>query len=306
MRNFILFLGLALLIACAPAPPAVTVNFIVASDMGRRGVSEQQNIAKLMARQVETAKIDFIAVAGDPIHDLGVTSVDDQEWQLKFEQVYSAESLQKMPFYIASGNHEYRGSVQAIIDYSQKSERWNAPARYFSIERPIESDEQTALFVFIDTTPLIDRYRTEEGYSDVREQSIERQLYWLDSTLFTSTGHWKFVIGHHPVYADTDKPEGERTDMLARVGQILEKRKVDFYISGHIHNFQYISHLGGNVNYIVNSSASSSREVKPIDGTVFCNGDPGFSVFSVSSESVIFSFVNHTGDVVYRRTVTKQ
>jgi len=305
MRNFFLFLGLALLIACTPAPPAITVNFIVASDMGRRGESEQQNIAKLMARFIETDAIDFVAVAGDPIHDRGVASVDDEEWQLKFEQVYTAEALQKTPFYVALGNHEYTGNVRAIIDYSQKSERWNAPARYFSIERPIGQDEQTALFVFIDTTPLIDRYRTEEGYSDAREQSMERQLRWLDSTLFTSTGRWKFVIGHHPVYAYTDKAESERTDMQARVGQTLEKRKVDFYISGHIHNFQYIRPLGCNVNYIVNSSASQSREVKPIDGTVFCNGDPGFSVFSVSDESVMFSFVNHNGEILYRKTVTK-
>ena len=306
MRNLFLFLGLALLLGCTPAPRTKTVNFIVASDMGRREESEQQNIAALLARQVEESKIDFVAVAGDPIHDEGVKSVDDEEWKLKFENVYTAEALQKVPFYVASGNHEYRGSIQAILDYSQKSERWNAPARYYSMERPIGKGEQKALFIFIDTTPLIDRYRVEEGYSDAGSQDRERQLYWLDSTLFTSTSQWKFVIGHHPIYADTEKSVGERTDMQKRVGELIEKRKVDFYISGHIHNFQYIKPVGKTVNYIVNSSASLSREVSPIEATVFCSRDTGFSVFTVTAESVIFSFVNHTGDMIYRKTIVKE
>jgi predicted phosphodiesterase len=200
--------------------------------------------------------------------------------------------------------------VQAILDYSGVSERWNAPARYYSMEYPV-GRKQKALFVFIDTAPLIDKYRKDEGdedgkYSDAGEQSIERQLYWLDSTLVASNGRWKIVIGHHPVYADTDKEASERTDMQERVGTILENRKADFYISGHIHNFQYIKPEGKTVNYIVNSSASQSRKVKPIEGTVFCNGDPGYSVFSVSRDSVRFSFVNHTGETVYRGAVGKK
>ncbi len=52
------------------------LNFIVTSDMGRRGVSEQQNIANVMGNIALQNKIDFVAVAGDPIHDDGVKSTD--------------------------------------------------------------------------------------------------------------------------------------------------------------------------------------------------------------------------------------
>jgi hypothetical protein len=62
------------------------------------------------------------------------------------------------------------------------------------------------------TTPLIDKYRIDE-YSDAGEQDMERQLYWVDSVLVASNDRWTFVIGRHPVYADTEKPEDERTDM---------------------------------------------------------------------------------------------
>ena len=297
---------LALLVCCNPAPPVKHINFIVASDMGRRGESEQQTIADLMGRDVTASDIDFMAIAGDPIHDQGVTSITDEEWQLKIEQVYTAESLHQIPWYVISGNHEYRGNVQAILDYSDVSERWNAPARYFSIEKPVGKEQQKVLFVFIDTAPLIDKYRYEEGYSDAGEQNMERQLFWLDSTLVASDGRWKIVVGHHPIYAYTDKEDTERSDMQERVGAILENRKADFYISGHIHNFQYIKPEGKTVNYIVNSSASLSRNVQPIEGTVFCNGDPGYTKFAVSADSLWFSFVNHTGETLYRHKMGKK
>jgi len=299
----LLLLAVLLAVLLAGCKPVQSVTFLVASDMGRRGESEQQNIANLMTRHAEMTKVDFIAVAGDPIHDDGVASVEDEEWQLKFENVYAAESLQKIPWYVVSGNHEYMGNVQAILDYSNVSERWNAPARYFSVEYSV-GRKQSAQLVFIDTSPLIDGYR-EGNYFDAGEQSIERQLYWLDSTLVASKSRWKIVIGHHPIYADTDKIESERLDMQQRVGKIIENRKADFYISGHIHNFQHIKPEGKKVNYIVNSSASSSRRVNPTEGTLFCNADPGYSAFTVSPKNVRFSFVNHTGTTVYEHVVEK-
>jgi Icc-related predicted phosphoesterase len=306
-RIFFSILFIAVLFGgCRDATRRVsTVDFIVASDMGRRGESEQQKIAALMSLHAEIIKIDFLAVAGDPIHDDGVQSTDDEEWKLKIEDVYTSSSLHAIPWYVVSGNHEYNGSVQAILDYTNVSERWNAPARYFSMERNV-GRKQKALLVFIDTAPLIDKYRENSKYSDAGEQNIERQLFWLDSTLVASTGRWKIVIGHHPIYADTDKEASERTDMQERVGAILENRKVDFYISGHIHNFQYIRPEGKSVNYIVNSSASQSRNVQPIEGTIFCNGDPGYSVFTVLRDSVRFCFVNHTGETVYQGVVGKK
>ena len=281
------------------------ITFMVASDMGWRGVSEQKNIADIMGHFAKQNKVAFLAIAGDPIHDDGVKSTDDEEWKLKIEDVYTAPSLHAIPWYVVSGNHEYNGSVQAILDYSLVSKRWNAPARYFSMEQPVSSNT-TALFVFIDTAPLIDKYRYVEARSDAGKQNMEQQLRWLDSTLVASNVRWKIVIGHHPVYADTDKEESERTDMQERVGKILENRGADFYICGHIHNFQHIKPEDSKVNYVVNSSASQSRPVKEIEGTVFCNPDPGYSVFSVSADSVRFYFVNHTGEKVYRSAVGKR
>jgi len=96
--------------------------------------------------------------------------------------------------------------------------------------------------------------------------------------------------------------------MQERVGVLFEKYNVDFFICGHIHNFQHINRDGSNVHHIVNSSASQSRpihEIDEVEGVIFANPGPGFSVFTVSADEVRFSFVNHTGDVVYEQVVLK-
>lgn len=88
--------------------------------------------------------------------------------------------------------------------------------------------------------------------------------------------------------------------MEKRVGVILEKRKADLYICGHIHNFQHIKPFGKTVNYVVNSSACGSRKVNQTDGTIFCNPDPGFTVCTVIPERFVFFFINHKGENVYK------
>ena len=308
-RIAVLFLLLAFCLGgCIQRQSEDSVIFIVASDMGRRGVSEQQNIADLLGHFVEENKIDFLAVAGDPIHNDGVMSVDDEEWNLKIENVYTAPSLHAIPWYVVSGNHEYNGSVQAIMDYSDVSERWNAPARYFSFTRKIGDGDNECLFVFIDTAPLIDRYRNDEGYSDAGEQDMTAQLTWLERELSSSEVRWTIVVGHHPVYAKTTKALSERTDMQQRVGTLLEEYGADIYICGHIHNFQHIHPTGSKVHYIVNSSASQSRpvhDIDQVDGMIFGNPDPGFSVFSMNNNTCKIVFMNHQGESIYNYTIAK-
>ena len=286
--------------------PKKSLNFMVSNDMGRRGVSQQKAIAVLMGKEADLNNIEFVAVAGDPIHDNGVKSVTDSEWKVKYEDIYTAPSLMDIPWHAVPGNHEYHGSIQALIDYSQISGRWEMPSRYYTVEKTIDKRGNKVLIVFIDTPPLIDRYRDEKAdYSDAGKQDLEKELHWIDSTLSVSDHRWKIVIGHHPVYADTDKGESERTDMQSRVGKILEDRKTDLYICGHIHNFQHIRPEGKYVNYVVNSSASSSREVNKIDGTLFCNPDPGVTVCSATRDDFTFYFINNKGETVYSYALRK-
>lgn len=154
------------------------------------------------------------------------------------------------------------------------------PAKYY-VKR-FENKGTTLKVVFLDTTPLIDKYRKKpDTYPDAALEDIDAQLDWLDKTLSDSSEDWVIVVGHHPVYADTDKSETERKDMQTRVDPILRKHNVAMYICGHIHNFQHIKRDDSPVDYIVNSSSSLSRSnVDKIDGSVFVSGSAGFRFLS--------------------------
>ena len=232
-------------------------------------------------------------------------SVDDPLWMTNYELIYSHPDLM-LDWYPVLGNHEYRGNTQAVLDYGKVSRRWVMPGRYYAFEKEVEDGNEKILFVFIDTAPLIDKYRRDtEDYPDAGKQSIAAELEWLDATLAASTAKWKVVMGHHPIFADTDKNESERTDLQRRVKPLLDKYGVDAYICGHIHNFQHIQAKGSKVQYFVNTSGSLSREVKPVEGTQFCSSDEGFMVLSTSDNLMRFFLINYKGEIIYQYDIKK-
>ena len=71
------------------------------------------------------------------------------------------------------------------------------------------------------------------------------------------------------------------------------------YLCGHIHNFQHIRKADSNIDYVVNTSGSLSRKVKPIDGTKFCSSDTGFSLISADKNELNLHMINKEGKVIY-------
>ena len=274
------------------------LSFMIANDMGRNGYYDQKPIAASMGEWAGKAGINFVAAAGDEHHFNGVASVTDPLWLTNFELIYSHPELM-LDWYPILGNHEYKGNSQAVIDYSKVSRRWVMPARYYTLVKRVDSITSIRL-VFIDTAPLIGKYRNDSiDYPDVCKQDYKAQLHFIDSVLTVSTEKWKVVIGHHPVYANTTKNENERTDMQTNLDPILRKHKVDFYICGHIHNFQHIQQKNSPVDYFVNSSASLSRPVESTTGTLFTSDKSGFSICKATSTSLSISFINALGESIY-------
>ncbi len=273
-------------------------NFYVSNDQGRNGYYDQKPIADKMGELAEFVDPEFVALAGDVHHFMGVASVHDPLWLTNYEYVYSHPELM-IDWFAVLGNHEYRGNTQAVLDYGKVSRRWVMPARYYT--RVHEVDDSTTLrLVWIDTAPLIDKYRTNTAeYPDACKQDRDRQLVWIDSVLTVDTSTWTVVMGHHPVYAETNKTLSERTDMQKWLDPLLIKHDVDFYLCGHIHNHQHIRRPGSDVDYIVNSSASLSRIVAPIEGTVFCDSSTGFSVCSASGQDLRLYMFNKEGKILH-------
>lgn len=279
-------------------------NFYVANDLGRNGYYDQKPIAELMGEMAEKGvDPEFVLATGDIHHFEGVASVNDPLWMTNYELVYSHPELM-IHWYPVLGNHEYRGNTQAVLDYGKVSRRWEMPARYYT--KVFNDKGMTMRVVWIDTAPLINKYREEKDkYPDACLQDDERQLAWIDSVLTAAKEDWVIVAGHHPIYAQTKKNESERTDMQQRLDPILRRHHVDMYICGHIHNFQHIRQKDSNIDYITNSAGSLSRKVAPIEGTLFCSPEPGFSIISANKNQLELRMIDKKGNILHTVTRTK-
>ncbi len=279
------------------------LNFYMANDLGRNGYYDQKPIAEMMGEMAEIVGPECVFAAGDVHHFEGVRSVNDPLWMTNYELIYKHPELM-IDWFPMLGNHEYRGNTQAVLDYTNVSRRWSMPARYYT--KTFEDKGTTVRFVMIDTTPLIDKYRKDtKTYPDASQQDMDKQLNWLDSVLTSAKEDWVIVIGHHPIYAETPKSDTERTDLQQRLDPILLKHNVDIYASGHIHNFQHIKIPGNKIDYVVNSSASLSRKVKPIKETKFCSPESGFSLFTIDKKELNMHMIDKSGKVIYTIKRTK-
>lgn len=275
------------------------LNFYLINDSGRNGYYEQKTVAQTMGKMAETIDIEFVVAAGDVHHFEGVRSVSDPLWMTNYELIYSHPDLM-IPWYPVCGNHEYRGNTDAVVAYSGISARWEMSSRYYTFTA--EEDDAAVRIVMLDTTPLIDKYREDtEKYPDASRSDADDQLEWLDRVLSEAKEDWIIVVGHHPIYAFTDKSETERLDMQERVNSILLRHdNVDMYLCGHIHTFQHIRKDGCDIDYVVNGSGSLGRDVEPVDGTVFCSPEEGYSLITVSKEELDLYMVNPKGKILHK------
>lgn len=302
MIRKIIFAAIAALLVGSAASAQTKIkkgdlNFIVATDLGRNGYYDQKPVAAMMGEVAEQVGPDAVIALGDTHHYGGVESVNDPLWMTNYELIYSHPELM-VNWYPICGNHEYRGNTQAVVDYSNVSRRWSMPAKYYT--KTFDDDGTTLRVVFLDTPPLIDKYRKKtETYPDAAKEDADAQLKWLDKTLAEAKEDWVVVVGHHPIYAYTDKSESERTDMQKRVDTILRRYNVDMYICGHIHNYQHIRRQGSKIDYVVNTSGSLTRMPKEIEGTVFCSDAAGFSVLTVGKKELNLHLLDKNGTVIH-------
>ena len=274
------------------------LNLYLANDLGRNGYYDQKPIAELMGNLAGEIDPEAVIAIGDVHHFEGIRSTGDPLWMTNFELVYSHPDLM-IPWHPVLGNHEYRVNTDAVLEYADVSRRWEMPGRYYSIS--FEDEGTSIRVIFLDTTPMIDKYREESlKYPDAHRQNISRQLRWLERQLEEAREDWVVVVGHHPIYAGTSKDEEERTDLQARLDPVLRRHRVDMYVAGHVHNFQHIRADGSDNDYVVNSSASLSRpDIPDIPGMVFRDGHSGFSVLSADSQTLELRMIDAEGRVLH-------
>jgi len=211
----------------------------------------------------------------------------------------------RTPWYVALGNHDYRGVPQAQVDYTRTSPRWRMPARYFTQSFSAPDGQRVDLFV-IDTSPMVKRYdsakEADQLRANVESQDAPAQLRWLDAALARPTAAWKIVAAHHPVFSG-GTGHGSTPELIAEVKPLLERHGVQLYLNGHDHDLQHI--VVGSVTYVCTGAGSETREVNRIAGTVFCSDRSGFTSYRIAGERMTVEFIDYTGTMLHRAEVTR-
>jgi hypothetical protein len=272
------------------------LNFFIVSDWGWNGYRYQQNVADEMASFGQKIEPKFIISCGDNFQVNGVASTQDPLWLSNFENVYRDPVL-LVDWFPVLGNHDYRGSTQAQIDYSKISRRWKMQAHYYTFARKI-NDSISARFIFLDTPPFVSEYYKSNEYPDIK-QDTAAQLVWLRDLLANSTEKWKIVFGHHPVFS-ASKTHGNTIELIQKIKPLFDKYNVQFYFCGHDHDFQYLKEKNAKTNYIVTGTGGEPRPSSTDSLSVFSGSVPGFTFVSLFSDSIRVCFIDTSGNTIYK------
>lgn len=280
---------------------ADALNFLLIGDWGRKGEKDQMDVATQMGVTGDKLKPRFIVSVGDNFYEDGVASVTDDHWEKSFEKVYTAPSLQ-VPWWVVLGNHDYHGDCDAQIAYSQHSQRWNMPARYFTRTETIAPGQKVDFF-YLDTTPMSKLDDDEVDFvHKPKTQDVPKQMAWFEAALAASTAPWKIVIAHHPVY--TGGQHGDTPYVVKHVLPLMEKYGVQAYFNGHDHDLQHLQ--SEKVNFFCTGGGSKPRAaIKTTKRTKFGLGCSGFIAASLTTDKLHVEMIDSQGKMLYATDIAR-
>lgn len=273
-----------------PAAEPGVARFIVLGDTGT-GESGQYDVKEAFMDVCATRGCDFAMINGDLIYETGATSVDDPQFNTKFEQPYADVPF---TFYLTLGNHDNsdaldegtgtdagKGDVQVAYHYKQgTSGKWHLPARYYNVRvgdvELFSLDTNTMMsygIVRSGTDPLA----TAESV----DATMIEQTNWIEDAMAASDAPWKIAFGHHPLFANGEhgnagayEGQGQTlagspfpTTLGLGVKQFVESHvcgKADVYFAGHDHDLEWIQERPScpGTELIVSGAGAKSRELQ--------------------------------------------
>jgi tartrate-resistant acid phosphatase type 5 len=209
----------------------------------------------------------FVLSTGDQFYDDGLFTRTDPQFQTKFKDVYTSPGV-NVTWYPCLGNHDYYQNPTAELNRSNDDWRWYFPSKYYNFSYYLE-DGSEVLFVVLDVTPAIQKYRQESGISTptskyYAKQMVELlqaekaagtwavQLQWAQQVLSSSRAPWKFVMAHEPIYASSTS--NSYAELQLALAPILEANGVSAVFAGHYHTLDITEN--NNIAYIISGATS--------------------------------------------------
>jgi len=248
--------------------PFLACSIHIIGDWGRRGQFSQIEVAERM----ETMHYDAVISTGDNFYPDGISHASD--WQV-YESWYDIYEP-SVPWYVALGNHDHRGNVQAQTEIDVL--HWNMPSSVYKFE--------LCGHVFI-----------------VMDSTVVNQEQWevVDKLLTETEFSNKWIVAHHPIFSagwHHDVPQQYRDNMT----DIYKKHNVNGIISGHDHDLQYIEVDG--IRQIISGAGSSTYYTQsPQNGLKFFKATPGFVNMVIMANSVHFRYFEADQDEILFETI---
>ncbi|MBF0357992.1 MAG: metallophosphoesterase [Magnetococcales bacterium] len=276
--------------------PLLTKPSLVFYSLGDQGSASkaQQAVAKAMELEAErSGKPDFILLLGDNFYPDGVFSVDDPQWNEKFEDIYRGPLLRKTPFFAVLGNHDHRTNSQAQVEYSEQgrgSKRWQMPGRVFSVDLGQIDKEPLLRLVGLDTTAKA---------SFTKQASFIRQRF---NSKNIKKPFWRLAAGHHPLFSVG--PHGPTKSMHSQILPAMHESKIDLYLAGHDHNLQLISMPDAPYQVVSGGGGKSLYDIKSHDIEVeFASVTYGFVKVALSMHDMEITFFNYLGQILHKKII---
>ena len=239
------------------------IKMLILGDYGS-GSDNQRVVAKAMEQTAREKGCDLVLLAGDNFIQKGISSVEDEQLQTKFESMYNLQ----VPFYAVLGNHDLAGNWRAQIDYTAISERWNMPATDYDFTAG------PAQIYAINTTFSV-------------------KTLWR---LYRKTDKpWRIGLGHHPAISS-----GRHGGMTWLERLIVAKSGIHFFISGHNHALEHTIYRG--FDQIVSGGGGSpirKSKSRPLPTTRFIFEDYGYIWAHITPNRVSFHYLDNSGKEVY-------
>eukprot|EP01045_Picozoa_sp_COSAG04_P002798 COSAG04_NODE_107_length_25959_cov_6.617865_3_plen_369_part_00 len=283
---------LALLLSSAAAAahddPSKTYNYLAIGDWGNDSPGQYAAAAGMGTVAAEIKATQVFALGdnfyhsnksgcstGSGICNGGADGPDgEKRFKTTFEDVYSAASLQHIPFYAIAGNHDHGGNVSAQIAYAKRTDRptnrWVYDGWYYNVTQHLAVpgakktvELETLLFdsviglgnsdVWLEDGTLVELNGDElPGPDD--PPTAAAMFEWLEKRMAASTADYLWVGAHYPVWSIAS--HGPTAGLVEKLRPLLDKYEANFFC-GHDHDLEHIKETGSKVNYVVTGSGMS-------------------------------------------------
>ena len=254
---------LGFLTAPAPDDEAATVRFAAFGDVGKQTSDQYAVLNHLLA-----VEFDFAIVTGDLAYDDG----KPHEYDENFFGVYR-NVMDRVPFFVASGNHEYNTSDAGPFREAFALPENGGPG---GIERWYSFDWGPVHFAVLDTEKLIDE-----------------QVEWLDHDLRASDRTFRVAVAHRPPYSSGK--HGSDHGVRKTFGAVLAANAVDLVLLGHEHHYERTVPIDGVVYVISGGGGRGTRTVGESDWTALADRVAHFVYITADSQSLTLVAIDATG-----------